>query len=55
MIEDIKFHRNKKQARLGSLEEYQEVINIEKNINKNNKGFWSQARLVNKNLYKEDK
>lgn len=46
LIEHIKYDRRQKIYQLGSIEEYRDIMNIEKNLNKNNKGFWQQAYLV---------
>jgi len=40
-------NRWKKYVKAGSMSNYNELMNIEKNLNKNNKGFWSKCYLVN--------
>lgn len=47
LIEHIKYDRRMKIYQLGSIEEYKDLMNIEKNLNSNNKGFWQKAYLVN--------
>lgn len=37
----------KKYVKAGSETAYNEIMNIEKNLNKNNKGFWNKCYLVN--------
>lgn len=48
LIEHIKSDRWKKYYKAGSIEAYKDLMNIEKNLNKNNKGFWQKSYLVKK-------
>lgn len=48
LIYNIKFNKGKKIKKAGNRESYDDLMNIEKSLNKNNKGFWQQAYLVNK-------
>ena len=46
IVEYAKNNRWKKFYKAGSIAAYNELMKIEKNLNKNNKGFWHQAYLV---------
>lgn len=48
IIQYVKENRWNKWRKAGSIAAYNDLINIEKNLNKNNKGFWEKAYLVNK-------
>ena len=50
LIEHIKNDRWKKYYKAGSIAAYKDLRDIEKNLNKNNKGFWQKAYLVNKKI-----
>lgn len=47
IVEYAKENRYKKYRKAGSIAAYNDLMNIEKNLNKDNKGFWQQAYLVN--------
>lgn len=47
LIEHAKYDRRNKIYQLGSIAAYKDLMNIEKNLNSNNKGFWQKAYLVN--------
>ena len=47
IVEYAKYNRLKKWNKAGSIAAYNELVKIEKNLNKNNLGFWQKAYLVN--------
>ena len=47
LLKHIEENRWKKYRKAGSIAAYKDLMNIEKNLNKNNQGFWQKAYLVN--------
>lgn len=46
LVEHIKIDRWKKYNKAGSIAAYNETMKIERNLNKNNLGFWQKAYVV---------
>lgn len=53
LIEHIKYNKQKKIDKYGNIKVYNELMNIEKNLKSNNKGFWKEAYLANEGEIKK--